>query len=100
MKRQPIITTAGLLMALLFAIPSAGADTHDRLTSAADTVQALVKIPEAEQGIPQDLDQEGSVHCRRALAEVGGARRRRRVWAGVRCVPSGFGLDRAGRGEG
>jgi lipid-binding SYLF domain-containing protein len=55
MTRQPIITTTGLLMALLFAIPSAGADTHDRLTSAAETVQALVKIPEAEQGIPQDL---------------------------------------------
>jgi lipid-binding SYLF domain-containing protein len=61
MKRQPIVTTAGLLMASLFAISTVWADTHDRLASAAETLQALMKIPEAEQGIPQDLIKKA--HC-------------------------------------
>ena len=88
MTRQPIITTAGLLMALLFAIPSAGADTHDRLTSAAEAVQALVKIPEAEQGIPQDLIKKAQCivvvpslksAALLSLSSVGGASARRVV---------------------
>jgi SH3 domain-containing YSC84-like protein 1 len=54
MKRQPIAVTAGLLGSLL-VMSTAWADTPERLNSAAETVQALAEIPEAEKGIPHDL---------------------------------------------
>jgi len=55
MKRQFIATTAGVALASLIAVSAAWADTTERLTAAADTVQSLLKIPEADKGIPQDL---------------------------------------------
>ena len=55
MKRQLIVTAAGLVLASLFAVSAAGANTPDRLASAAETLNALMKIPESEKGIPQDL---------------------------------------------
>ena len=55
MKRQFIATAAGVVLASLVAVPVAWADTPERLTAAADTVQSLLKIPETDKGIPQDL---------------------------------------------
>ena len=55
MKRQFITTAAGVVLASLVAVPVAWADTSERLTAAADTVQSLLKIPETDKGIPQDL---------------------------------------------
>ena len=55
MKRQFIATTAGVALASLLAVSAVWADTAERLTAAADTVQSLLKIPEADKGIPQDL---------------------------------------------
>ena len=55
MKRQVISATAGVALASLVAVSVAWADTAERLTAAADTVQSLLKIPEADKGIPQDL---------------------------------------------
>ena len=55
MKRQFIATTAGVVLASLVAVSVAWADTPERLTAAADTVQSLLKIPETDKGIPQDL---------------------------------------------
>jgi lipid-binding SYLF domain-containing protein len=55
MKRQPIAVTAGLLLASLLVMSTAWADTPERLNGAAETLQALAKIPEAEKGVPQDL---------------------------------------------
>jgi SH3 domain-containing YSC84-like protein 1 len=55
MRRQTIVFTVGLAMVSLFAVSDARAATSDRLTAAADTLQALVNIPEAEKGVPQDL---------------------------------------------
>jgi SH3 domain-containing YSC84-like protein 1 len=54
MKRQPIAVTAGLLASLL-VMSTAWADTPERLNGAAETLQALAEIPEAEKGIPHDL---------------------------------------------
>ena len=55
MTRQTILLTAGLAIASFVAGSDARAATNDRLTAAADTLQALVNIPEAEKGVPQDL---------------------------------------------
>jgi lipid-binding SYLF domain-containing protein len=55
MKRQPIVFTAGLLMASLVAISVAWADTAERVAAAAESLQELLNIPEAEKGIPHDL---------------------------------------------
>ena len=55
MTRQTILFTAGLAIASFVAGSDARAATNDRLTAAADTLQALVNIPEAEKGVPQDL---------------------------------------------
>ena len=55
MQRQFIATTAGVVLASLVAVSVAWADTPERLTAAADTVQSLLKIPETDKGIPQDL---------------------------------------------
>jgi lipid-binding SYLF domain-containing protein len=55
MKRQFIAVTAGVALASLVVVSVAWADTAERLTAAAETVQSLLKIPEADKGIPQDL---------------------------------------------
>jgi len=55
MTRQTILLTVGLAIASFVAGSDARAATNDRLTAAADTLQALVNIPEAEKGVPQDL---------------------------------------------
>ncbi len=55
MKRQFIAVTAGVALASLVVVSVAWADTAERLTAAAETVQSLMKIPEADKGIPQDL---------------------------------------------
>ena len=55
MTRQSILLTVGLAIASFVAGSDARAATSDRLTAAADTLQALVNIPEAEKGVPQDL---------------------------------------------
>jgi SH3 domain-containing YSC84-like protein 1 len=55
MKRQTRVTTVGLLLASLVVVSTVWADTPERLNGAAETLQALAKIPEAEKGIPQDL---------------------------------------------
>lgn len=55
MTRQTIVFTVGLSMVSLFAVSTVRAATGDRLAAAADTLQALVNIPEAEKGVPQDL---------------------------------------------
>jgi lipid-binding SYLF domain-containing protein len=49
------ITAGGLILTSLFCAPSVRADTTERLRAAAETVQALTKIPESDKGIPQDL---------------------------------------------
>jgi lipid-binding SYLF domain-containing protein len=55
MTRKTILLTVGLAIASFVAGSDARAATNDRLTAAADTLQALVNIPEAEKGVPQDL---------------------------------------------
>ena len=55
MTRHTILLTVGLAIASFVAGSDARAATTDRLTAAADTLQALVNIPEAEKGVPQDL---------------------------------------------
>ena len=55
MKRQLVTIAAAVVLASLGLAPVASADTPERLNSAADTLQALMKIPEADKGIPQDL---------------------------------------------
>ena len=55
MTRQTILLTVGLAIASFVAGSDARAATNDRLTAAADTLQALGNIPEAEKGVPQDL---------------------------------------------
>jgi lipid-binding SYLF domain-containing protein len=55
MKRQSIAITAGLLLTSLLVVSTARADTPERLNAAAETLQELAKIPEAEKGIPHDL---------------------------------------------
>ena len=62
MKRQPIVMTAVLLLASLVVVSTARADdTPERLNAAAETLQALEKIPETDKGIPQDLINKA--HC-------------------------------------
>jgi SH3 domain-containing YSC84-like protein 1 len=55
MKRQLKLTSAGFVLASLFAIPAVWASTPERLTAASETVKELLNIPEAEKGIPRDL---------------------------------------------
>jgi len=55
MTRHTMLLTVGLAIASFVAGSDARAATTDRLTAAADTLQALVNIPEAEKGVPQDL---------------------------------------------
>jgi lipid-binding SYLF domain-containing protein len=55
MKRQLKLTSAGFVLASLCAIPAVWASTPERLTAASETVKELLKIPEAEKGIPRDL---------------------------------------------
>jgi lipid-binding SYLF domain-containing protein len=49
------IAAGGLILTSLFCVSSVRADTAERLTAAAETVQSLTKIPESDKGIPQDL---------------------------------------------
>src|SRR5262245_9463215 len=53
MKAMRIVTTAALASLLAWSV--ALADTPDRVKAAAETIDALLKIPEADKGIPQDL---------------------------------------------
>ena len=61
MKRQLIVIVAGLVLASFLAVSLASADTPGRLKEAAETLEALLKIPEADKGIPQDLVKKA--HC-------------------------------------
>ncbi len=49
------IAAGGLILTSLFCVSPVRADTSERLTAAAETVQSLTKIPESDKGIPQDL---------------------------------------------
>jgi lipid-binding SYLF domain-containing protein len=72
MKRQPIAIRAGLLLASLVVVSTAWADTTpERLNAAAETLQALQKIPEADKGIPQDLINKA--HCIIVVPSLKGA---------------------------
>jgi SH3 domain-containing YSC84-like protein 1 len=71
MKRQPIAIPAGLLLASLVVVSTAWADTPERLNAAAETLQALEKIPEADKGIPQDLINKA--HCIIVVPSLKGA---------------------------
>jgi SH3 domain-containing YSC84-like protein 1 len=53
MKLIRIMTTAALASTLAFSV--AWADTAERLNAAAETVTALLNIPEADKGVPLDL---------------------------------------------
>jgi len=55
MRPSFAIGAGGLLLTSLFYASSARADTTERLTAAAETVEALTKIPESDKGIPQNL---------------------------------------------
>jgi lipid-binding SYLF domain-containing protein len=62
MKRSSItIAAGGLLLTSFFCVSSARADTTERLTAAAQTVESLTKIPENDKGIPSDLIKKA--HC-------------------------------------
>ena len=55
MRPSFTIAAGGLILSSLFCVSSVRADTTERLTAAAETVEALTKIPESDKGIPQDL---------------------------------------------
>jgi lipid-binding SYLF domain-containing protein len=55
MKRQLIVKFATVALVYMLAVSVAWADTPGRLANGAETLQALMKIPENDKGIPQDL---------------------------------------------